>query len=511
MGKDQPDSELVVALLHWPVVHGRVEDNRRELLRLNRRAAELGAQVIVNTEMGLTGYAFDSRSEIAPLVETGDGSSVTALAELAREFELHLALGLAERDPGNGAYHNSAVLLGPDGRIQARRRKVTAEAKWACPGAAIQSDCCDTPFGRLGLLICSETYFSLLPRVMALKGVDLLLTPANWPPTGLDPGQVWRGRALENGFHLAACNRSGLDKRMDCGQARSHLFAPDGRDLLPDRPVEPGVYLARLPLKNGRLPRERRRRILASRRPGEYHYLASQLNRVQDLTTFLELPPTGRLELHCLAGGEQPVLELEALERLLPKVADQARHLAVLPGAGWGRDAQEGLLRLARATGMDFLASLAGLGQESLPHHFAPDASAPSLLGRQDQEPPFLDLGPARVGLASARDLLHPELALALAKRGCDLVAVSAGRLEADHLELLALRSLERVVVALASVGAALVAVPPRGHDPVTLERAAAGQACSFSLDTAQTRSKVYEELLDLPTLLASSSGELGA
>ena len=48
-------------------------------------------------------------------------------------------------------------------------------------------------------------------------------------------------------------------------------------------------------------------------------------------------------------------------------------------------------------------------------------------------------------------------------------------------------------------------------YDPVTLERAAAGQACSFSLDTAQTRSKVYEELLDLPTLLASSSGELGA
>lgn len=182
MGPSKADTFLKMALVHWPVAHGQGEANRREILRLNRRAAQLGARVIVNTEMALSGYGYDSRQEIAPVLESADGQTIEELAALAREFGLYLALGMAERDSLTEAYHNSAVLLGPDGRIKARRRKVTAEAKWACPGTAIQNDCCDTPFGRVGLLICSETYFSLLPRTMALKGVDLLLVPANWPP-----------------------------------------------------------------------------------------------------------------------------------------------------------------------------------------------------------------------------------------------------------------------------------------------------------------------------------------
>lgn len=508
------DGLLPLAMIHWPVAHGQKDHNRHELLRLNRRAAELGARVIVNTEMALSGYGFDSRSEIAPLLETADGQTLAALADLARQFGVYLALGLAERDLLTGAYFNAAFILGPDGQVKARRRKVTAEAKWACPGQAVQDDCCDTPWGRLGLLICSETYFSLLPRLMALKGVDLLLVPANWPPGSLDPSRLWRCRALENGLHLAACNRAGADARLDCSEAISCLYDPQGRGHLPAQAVEPGIFLANLPLTDGRLPSDVRARRLAGRSPGLYPYLAAQLNRIQDLTGFLGLPAPGLLRLHALSREETSLADLDGLESRLNSLGGSGHRLAVLPGWGGGSTAVEGLARLAKDRGVNLVCRLEEGGQAEACFFF-PDQDGGELrrlpLGRDEAEPACLDLGPARVGLARAEDLMHPELALALAKRGCDLVAVSAGRLDADQVEVLALRCLERLAVALAGRGLALIAAPPEGHHSGPLLRAAGDQACSLDLDTAATRNKSYEELMDLPRLLAPLAGPVRA
>lgn len=84
----------------------------------------------------------------------------------------------------------------------------------------------------MGVLICSDTYNGLMPRITALRGADLLLVPANWPPTGLNPRVLWRVRAMENGIFLAACNRTGIDRIMDCRQALSCVSDPQGHLLL---------------------------------------------------------------------------------------------------------------------------------------------------------------------------------------------------------------------------------------------------------------------------------------
>ena len=78
----------------------------------------------------------------------------------------------------------------------------------------------------MGILVCSYTYYGLFARSMALKGVDFLWVPANWPPVGIDALEVWNARVLENGFFLAACNRTGKDRVMDCRGAVSCVYAP---------------------------------------------------------------------------------------------------------------------------------------------------------------------------------------------------------------------------------------------------------------------------------------------
>jgi predicted amidohydrolase len=70
-----------------------------------------------------------------------------------------------------------------------------------------------------------------MPRITALRGADLLLIPANWPPSGLDPVELWRARAIENGFFVAGCNRTGIDLKMDCRPGNPASIPPGGQLL----------------------------------------------------------------------------------------------------------------------------------------------------------------------------------------------------------------------------------------------------------------------------------------
>ena len=72
------------------------------------------------------------------------------------------------------------------------------------------------------MLICADTYYGLLPRSLALHDVDLLLTLANWPLVGIDPREVWRARALENGIGVIGANRTGSTAAWIAGE-RPHM------------------------------------------------------------------------------------------------------------------------------------------------------------------------------------------------------------------------------------------------------------------------------------------------
>lgn len=222
-----------IGLVHLDVRYREPETNRENILMLNREAALQGADVILNTELSAAGNSFHGREEIAQYVESARGLTVSALAEIAREYSKFIGIGLAERDDATGIYYNSAIMIGRDGTQVFRHRKINAEMRRACPGDPKQANSFETPWGRMGILVCSDTYYGLFARSMALKGVDLLWVPAHWPPIGIDPLEIWRARVLENGFFLAACNRTGKDRVMDCRGAVSCVYGPNGRLVFP--------------------------------------------------------------------------------------------------------------------------------------------------------------------------------------------------------------------------------------------------------------------------------------
>jgi len=128
------------------------------------------------------------------------------MSTLARGYGVHLVAGsLMLPDPyvregelraGNGSIYNTAVLYGPDGRIReplARKVYPTSEerpllsAGW-CGDLPVFS----TPAGRLGILICADSWFPECYAALRDQQVELIAAPSLATDAG-GMGMPWEG------------------------------------------------------------------------------------------------------------------------------------------------------------------------------------------------------------------------------------------------------------------------------------------------------------------------------
>jgi nitrilase len=114
------------------------------------------------------------------------GPACDALGDIARENDVHLAVPVNER--AGGTVYNTILYFGPDGALLGKHRKLVATGgerlAWGM-GDGSTLPVFDTPFGRLGGLICWENYMPLARAAMYEQGVDILLAPT-W-----DNSDVW--------------------------------------------------------------------------------------------------------------------------------------------------------------------------------------------------------------------------------------------------------------------------------------------------------------------------------
>jgi N-carbamoylputrescine amidase len=112
---------------------------------------------------------------------------------LAKELSVYVAVGLTEK--ADGGIYDAAILVGPDGSILLKHRKINNldELNLISPpylkGKKEDIRAVDTPLGRLGLLICADTFVD--EHLLALRGEkpDLVLVPYGWAaPPGEWPG-----------------------------------------------------------------------------------------------------------------------------------------------------------------------------------------------------------------------------------------------------------------------------------------------------------------------------------
>lgn len=164
---------------------------------------------------------FHSRAEAYAHAETLQaGRSLKAWADFAREYQVYLAAGFAERE-GLKLY-DSAVLFGPDGLLGHYRKAHlwNQEKLWFTPGD-LGFPVFETPIGRIGLLICWDIWFPEVPRLMAAQGADIICSLNNWmwtpPPLFDETGRcvasyLTMTAAHVNNVYIAAANRIGSER-----------------------------------------------------------------------------------------------------------------------------------------------------------------------------------------------------------------------------------------------------------------------------------------------------------
>jgi N-carbamoylputrescine amidase len=193
-----------------------------------REAAARGAQAVCLQELFRSQYfCREENAELFNLAEPIPGESTEALGKLARELKVVIIASLFERR-ASGVYHNTAAILNADGAIQGLYRKMHIpddplyfEKYYFTPGDLGFRNF-ETPFGRVGVLVCWDQWYPEAARITALGGADILFYPTaiGWHPSekaqyGAAQLDAWRtiqrSHAIANGVYVAAVNRVGYE------------------------------------------------------------------------------------------------------------------------------------------------------------------------------------------------------------------------------------------------------------------------------------------------------------
>ncbi|MFR9770880.1 carbon-nitrogen hydrolase family protein [Nocardia sp. SC052] len=217
-----------------------------------RTARERGARVVVAPEYSMFAVTrLDER--VVAVAEPLTGPFVTGLGAIAREFGVFLVAGTVEQvAPGGDRIRNTLVVLGPDGSLVTRYRKVHLydafghlESDVVEPGAIEAPATFTVGDITFGMQTCFDLRFPEGVRRVAAAGAQVLLLPAQWIP---GPGKVdqWttlvRARAIENTVYVAAA-----DQAAPRGAGASMIVDPAGA-VLAELGDEPGVLTAGIDL-----------------------------------------------------------------------------------------------------------------------------------------------------------------------------------------------------------------------------------------------------------------------
>src|SRR5512146_2564165 len=188
---------------------------------LTREAGGRGARVVVFPEAFIAGYpkgldyglvigARDprGREEFRLYLDAAidvPGPYTERLGEAAARHGVHLVMGVIERE--HGTCYCTVLFFGPDGALLGKHRKLMPTALermiWGF-GDGSTLTVVDSPYGRIGSVICWENYMPMLRMAMYAKNVALYCAPT------ADDRDTWipsmRHVALEGRcFVLTAC------------------------------------------------------------------------------------------------------------------------------------------------------------------------------------------------------------------------------------------------------------------------------------------------------------------
>ncbi|MFN7992949.1 MAG: carbon-nitrogen hydrolase family protein [Bryobacteraceae bacterium] len=263
-----------VAVCQILCIDGDREGNFRRVEYALEEAQKAHADIAAFPESVILGWENPEAHRIAAVIPGPDSDRIAALA---RKYGVMISIGLDEK-AGDRLY-DSAILVDRTGKILWKHRKLNVLAWLMDPpyaeGTPDGVGVVETEFGRIGLVICADTFEEPIAERIRELAPDLMLVPYGWAA----PADQWPGHAKEL-EHLVAkraaqwkCPVVGTDVigQMSHGPWRGQTYGgasvvvdASGKVLhvLRDRDVEVRTVALSLPagVRAAKSARERRRR-----------------------------------------------------------------------------------------------------------------------------------------------------------------------------------------------------------------------------------------------------------
>jgi len=180
-----------------------------------RRAADDGAELVAFPEYSMYEKKVVDAS-FGPAAEPLDGPFVTGVSSLAARLGITIAVGVVEKN-GDSPPFNTIVVVGPDGVVSARYRKIHLfdsygfhESASITASPSLEPVTFVTAGVTVGLMTCYDLRFPELGRELADAGAGLVLACSSWVP-GAGKADHWRvlarARAIENAYFVGAVSQ----------------------------------------------------------------------------------------------------------------------------------------------------------------------------------------------------------------------------------------------------------------------------------------------------------------
>ena len=200
--------------------------------------------IVLFTEMALTGYFFDSKEDIEPYTSYSDkGETFDFCSIVSKKLKCYTFLGYPEKGE-NSNFYNSLMITDRNGNLIKSYHKKNLfkdDKKWCTPGDKFEyidiiTNCGKT--ARLALGICLDYYYSSknyfcheYAKFFCNKNINFFIFPTNWADSKHDDNSkkciydsianTWIKplipifeEAKERNIYLLAADRTGIERNV---------------------------------------------------------------------------------------------------------------------------------------------------------------------------------------------------------------------------------------------------------------------------------------------------------
>ena len=241
-----------VAAIEYRAIEASKSKNIYNLKKAVIEASDNGAKIIVLPEMCTTGLIIERKEDARRLAETVPGQTTNQFAILSKKYGIYLIFGMLEFDPHNEKYFNAQIMIGPDGNIVGKYRKVHlygTDFKWADEGD-LGYQVIKTVYGNIGLGICYDINFPYFLDFLTNNKVDIFAFSTNWISATL-PFNYWQSLLKGRNMYFIAANNWGVEEKYHFSGGII-ILSPDLTVLAKNDLPENRILYANISLDNNR-------------------------------------------------------------------------------------------------------------------------------------------------------------------------------------------------------------------------------------------------------------------